>query len=348
MADPAVQRTILKVLLSLPTPVLRALSGGGVVYQGGRTLDPRFQFMAAGARRQPAMSSLTPEEARAASAGGLALMAGKPEPGVRVESLTIDGPAGPLAARAYRAAEQDPTTPLMVFAHFGGGVIGDLDTSDVFCQILARIARCAVISVDYRLAPETRYPGGLDDVLAAYRWARDNAERFGAPAGLASIGGDSMGGNFAAIVAQEMKRSGEPQPPVQLLIYPAVDVASETQSMTTYAEAYPLSRDTMNWFMAHYMGPDADPADPRLSPIKTEDLSGLAPAVVVTAGFDPLVDQGECYAKRLKDAGVPVIYRCYDSLAHGFTAFTGAVPTADVACREIAGFVRQVYEGKLS
>lgn len=347
MADPAVQRTILKVLLSLPTPVLRALSGGGVVYQGGRTLDPRFQFMTAGARRQPPMSSLTPEEARAASAAGLALMAGRPEPGVRVETLSIDGPGGALRLRAYRPADQDPAAPLMVFAHFGGGVIGDLETSDVFCQMLARIACCAVVSVDYRLAPEHRFPAGLEDVLAAYRWARDNAARFGAPEGVAAIGGDSMGGNFAAIVAQEMKRLGEPQPAVQLLIYPAVDVASETQSMTTYAEAYPLSRDTMNWFMGHYMAPDADPADPRLSPIKAEDLSGLAPAVVVTAGFDPLVDQGECYAKRLKDAGVPVIYRCYDSLAHGFTAFTGAVPTADVACREIAGFVRQVYEGKL-
>jgi acetyl esterase/lipase len=145
-----------------------------------------------------------------------------------------------------------------------------------------------------------------------------------------------------------MKRAGEPQPALQLLIYPAVDVASETQSMTTFGDAYPLSRDTMNWFMAHYMSPDADPADPRLSPIRTEDLSGLAPAIVATAGFDPLVDQGECYAKRLRDAGVPVVYRCYDSLAHGFTAFTGAVPTADTACREIAGFVRQAYEGKLA
>jgi acetyl esterase/lipase len=348
MADPAVQKAILKVLLSLPTPVLRAMSGGGVVYQGGRTLDPRFQFLTAGARRMPAMSSLTPEEARAASAGGLAAMTGKPEPGVRVENLPIDGPGGPLKLRAYRPAEQDPAAPLMVFAHFGGGVIGDLETSDVFCQILARIARCAVLSVDYRLAPETRFPGGLEDVLAAYRWGRDNAVRFGAPEGLAAIGGDSMGGNFAAVVAQEMKRAGEPQPALQLLIYPAVDVASETQSMTTFGDAYPLSRDTMNWFMAHYMSPDADPADPRLSPIRTEDLSGLAPAIVATAGFDPLVDQGECYAKRLRDAGVPVVYRCYDSLAHGFTAFTGAIPTADTACREIAGFVRQAYEGKLA
>ena len=156
-----------------------------------------------------------------------------------------------------------------------------------------------------------------------------------------------LGGLFAAIVCQEMKRTGEPQPALQLLIYPAVDVASETQSMTTYADAYPLTRATMDWFMGHYMGPDADPADPRLSPIKAEDVSGLAPAVVATAGFDPLVDQGEAYAKHLKDAGVPVLYRCYDSLAHAFTAFTGAVPCADVACREIAGLVREAFDGRL-
>ncbi|MFZ5668130.1 MAG: alpha/beta hydrolase [Pseudomonadota bacterium] len=347
MADPAVQKAVLKVMLALPTPVLRMMAGGGVVYQGGRTLDPRFQFLAAGARRAPAMSTLSPAEARAATTAGLSMMAGRPEQGVRTESLSITGPGGPLKLRAYRPADQDSGAPLMVFAHFGGGVIGDLDTCDAFCGMIARIARTAVLSVDYRLAPEHRFPAGLEDVLAAFRWARDNAARFGALPGTASIGGDSMGGNFAAVVAQEMKRAGEPQPALQLLIYPAVDVASETQSMTTYADAYPLSRDTMNWFMGHYMGPDADPADPRLSPIKTEDLTGLAPAIVITAGFDPLVDQGECYAKRLNDAGAPVIYRCYDSLAHGFTAFTGAVPAADVACREIAGFVRQAADGML-
>ena len=137
---------------------------------------------------------------------------------------------------------------------------------------------------------------------------------------------------------------GEAQPALQLLIYPAVDVASETASMTTYADAYPLSRPIMDWFMGHYMGPDANPADPRLSPDKTEDLTGLAPAVVVTAGFDPLVDQGEAYAKRLIAAGVPVTYRCHDSLAHGFTAFTGAVPAADGASREVARLVRAAFD----
>ena len=267
---------------------------------------------------------------------------------MRTETLSIDGPnssggGGQLPLRAYRPAEQDADAPLIVFAHFGGGVIGDLETCHAFCGILARIARTAVLSVDYRLAPDHRFPAGLDDVLAAYRWGRDNAARFGARPGTAAIGGDSMGGNFAAIVAQEMQRTGEAQPALQLLIYPAVDVASETASMSTYADAYPLSRPIMDWFMGHYMGPDADPADPRLSPNKAADLSGLAPAVVITAGFDPLVDQGEAYAKRLKAAGVPVTYRCYDSLAHGFTAFTGAVPAADAACREVARLVGEAF-----
>jgi acetyl esterase len=344
MADPAVQKFILKALMSLPSPVLRAMSGGGTVYRGGRTLDPRFQFLAHAAAKMPSMTSLGPDDARAASARGLAAMSGPPEPGVRNESLSIDGPGGPVRLRAYRPADQDSDAPLIVFAHFGGGVIGDLETCHAFCGILARLCRTAVISVDYRLAPDHRFPAGLDDVLAAFRWSRDNAARFGALPGTAAIGGDSMGGNFSAIIAQEMKRLGEAQPALQLLIYPAVDVASETPSMTTYADAYPLSRPIMDWFMGHYMGPDANPADPRLSPDKTADLSGLAPAVVVTAGFDPLVDQGEAYAKRLIAAGVPTTYRCYDSLAHGFTAFTGAVPAADAACREIARLVRATFD----
>lgn len=344
MASDAAQKTILKLILSLPSPVLRAMSGGGVVYRGGRTLDPRFQFFAHAAKKMPPMSSVSPAEAVAGSAKGLAAVQGPLEPGVRTESLSIDGPNGPVPCRAYRPESQDSGAPLIVYAHMGGGVIGDLETCHAFCSILARIARTAVISVDYRLAPDHKFPAGLEDVLAVYRWARDNTARFGAAAVPPAIGGDSMGGNFAAIVAQEMQRTGEPQPALQLLIYPAVDVASETPSMTTYADAYPLTKATMEWFMGHYMGADANPADPRLSPDKTTDLTGLAPAVVATAGFDPLVDQGEAYAKRLQAAGVPMAYRCYDSLAHGFTAFTGAIPAADGACREIAGLVREMFD----
>ncbi|HEX7758217.1 MAG TPA: alpha/beta hydrolase, partial [Caulobacteraceae bacterium] len=288
-------------------------------------------------------------DARAASAQGLAPMAGRLERGVRIEALEVEGApstegGGAIPVRVYRPEGQNPAAPILVFAHFGGGVIGDLDTCETFCSILSATVRCPVLSVGYRLAPEDRFPAGLDDTLAAYRWARDNADRFGAPVGRAAIGGDSMGGNFAAVICQDLKAAGEPQPDLQLLIYPAVDVASETASMTTYADAYPLSRAAMDWFMGHYMGPADSPADPRLSPIRANDLSGLAPAIVITAGFDPLVDQGEIYARRLREAGVSATYRCYDHLAHAFTAFTGVIPAADEACREIAALVRDAVQ----
>ncbi len=343
MADPAVQTFVLRALLSLPRPILRLLSGGGVVHVGGRTLDPRFQFLAAQGAKGPALSAFPADVARAGSAQSLAPVQGTAEAGVRIESLTVPGADGDVPARAYHPKDQDPDAPLMVYAHFGGGVIGDLDTCEVFCTILARIARCPVLSVDYRLAPEHRFPAGLNDMLAAYRWARANCDRFGAPAGRVAVGGDSMGGNFAAIIAQEMKRCGEPQPVMQLLIYPALDVASDSPSMTTYGNAYPLSRATMEWFMGHYMGSEDSPTNPLLSPGREADLTGLAPAVIATAGFDPLLDQGEDYARRLRLAGVPTVYRCYDHLAHAFTAFTGAVPAADAACREIAGLTREAF-----
>lgn len=336
----ALQRLAIATLLSLPTPILRVLAGGGVTYRGGRTLDPRLQFLTAQAGRGPGMTSLSPVEARKASAEGLAVLSAAPESDTRIEPLWLPGANGEIAARAYHPAVQDPTAPIFVYAHMGGGVIGDLDTCDTFCSILAKTAQCPVISVDYRLAPEHRFPSGLDDVLAAYRWARDHAVRFGAPTGQAAIGGDSMGGHFAAIIAQDLKRAQEPQPELQLLIYPCVDVASESASMTTYANAFPLGRATMDWFMGHYMGPQDNPANLRLSPIRNPDLTGLARAVIATAGFDPLVDQGLAYAKALQAAGVKVDYRGYDSLAHGFTAFTGAIPAADAACRQIADLVR--------
>lgn len=333
------QRAILSWILSLPTPVLRLLSGGVATYREGRTLDPRLQFLAAGARRSRPMSTLTPEEARRASAAAFRATAEAPPPGVRIEALTVPGGEGDRPARLYRPSRPLPEIPILVFAHMGGGVIGDLDTTDGFCGRLAETLRGPVLSVDYRLAPEHRFPAGYEDVLAAFRWARDNGGILGAPPGRAAIGGDSMGGLFAAALAQEMRRTGEPGPDLQLLVYPCVDLASETPSMTALADAFPLDRATMDWFVGHYLPPGGDPADPRNAPGRTEDLSGLAPAVIATAGFDPLVDQGEAYARRLAAAGVPVDYRRYDSLVHGFTAFGGVVPEARRACAEIAGLV---------
>jgi acetyl esterase/lipase len=346
MADLALQRLALKAILSLPRPILRTLAGGGVVHRGGRTLDPHFQLMAAQARGQPPMSSVTAVEARLASRAGFAIASGKPEPGVRWEPQVLDGPDGPVPTRVYRPDNQDPTAPALVWLHMGGGVIGDLETCHAFCTILASTVRCPVVSVDYRLAPEHRYPAGLDDCMFAYRHVRDHAAEFGAPEGQAAIGGDSMGGYFSAIIAQDLKLAGEPQPSYALLVYPCVDVASETPSMTLHADTWPLTRDTMNWFMGQYLSADADPASPRLSPIRATDLSGLAPTLLVTAGFDPLSDQGEAYARRLIAAGVPTVFRCQDSLPHGFTGF-GALPAADRACREIAALTRRAATGEL-
>jgi acetyl esterase/lipase len=157
-----------------------------------------------------------------------------------------------------------------------------------------------------------------------------------------------MGGNFAAVICQDLKAAGEPQPELQVLIYAAVDARSRTHSMTLHGEAYPLTASMMDWFMAHYMAPGQSVDDPRLSPIKAADLSGLAPALVITAGFDPLSDQGEAYAHRLHEADVPVLHRRYDSLCHGFTAMTGMIPAADTASREIAGLIREAFEGRLA
>ncbi|HEY5290281.1 MAG TPA: alpha/beta hydrolase [Caulobacteraceae bacterium] len=345
MADPAFRKLQLRLLLSAPSPILRALAGGGVVYKGGRTLDPRLQFLSSQSQGAPPLSTLAPQQARAGVTAMVAILGGPVERGVRVEPLTVPGAEEAIEARAYRPEDQDPEAPLMLFAHFGGGVIGDLDTCEAFCSILAKIARGPVLSVNYRLAPEYRFPDGLDDMLAAYRWARENGGQFGAPHGRVAVGGDSMGGNFAAVICQEMKRLGEAQPVMQLLIYPALDVAGEGGSMTTYADAWPLSRDTMEWFMGQYMGPEDSPGDPRLSPVRASDLSSLAPAVIAAAGFDPLLDQGETYARRLIDAGVSARYRRYDALAHAFTAMTGVVPAADAACREIAALTREAMSG---
>jgi acetyl esterase len=347
MASLAFHRFVLKTLLSLPPPIILWLCGEKAVRRDGRTLDARFQALARMARDAPPPGDYPVELIRAGVSQAVAVSVGEPDLSVSAEALSIDGPRGPIPLRAYRPAEQNAAAPVLVFAHFGGGVVGDLETCDVLCRILARIARCPVVSVDYRLAPEHPFPAGLDDVLAAFRWARDNAPRFGAPAGQAAIGGDSMGGNLAAVIPQDLKRAGEPQPALQLLIYPAVDITTEVPLTKGDAGAYPLSPALIDWFTTNYLGPDGTRSDLRASPMLAEDLTGLAPAIMITAGFDPVLGQGEAYVERLREAGVPVMYRCFDSLVHGFSACTGVIPAVDVACREIAGMVREAFEGRI-
>ena len=184
---------------------------------------------------------------------------------------------------------------------------------------------------------------GAAPALIAYEWGLRNAAKFGAPEGVASVGGDSMGGNFSAIIAQEMQREDKPLPAMQLLIYPAIDLVEEFPSRKEFSETFSLSTDTMDWFMEQYLPEGFDKSDRMLSPGQTGHLDGLPPAVVITAGHDPLCDEGDDYARRLKDAGVPVMHKCYDHLAHAFTAFTLISPGSRKACLEIADMVRTVY-----
>ena len=248
-----------------------------------------------------------------------------------------------IPVRIYRPTQQNPEAPMLAYWHMGGGVILDIEACHAFCTMVSKIAQCPVVSVDYRLAPQHKFPAGLEDCIAAYDWTLKNAEKYGAPAGRAAIGGDSMGGNFSAIIAQESTRRGMPKPELQLLLYPATDLVTEFDSATTYGETYPLSTDTMQWFMQQYLPEDFDRSNVLLSPAQETRLEGLPPAVIATAGFDPLVDDGAAYAKKLEAAGVDVTFKCFDSLAHGFTAFTAVAPAAREACLEIAGMVRDAY-----
>lgn len=339
----SLQKTITGLLLKLPDGVLTKMAGGKPVVRDGRTLDARFAFIAAAASKRPLPDPLTPEFARNGVDLLTFLFGGSRETGVACTDISIALEGRWLKARTYRPGNQRASAPLLVFFHFGGGVVGNIGTCDTFCSVLAKIVGCPVLSVDYRLAPEHPWPAGLNDAIDSFMWARDNAAQFGAPVGLAAAGGDSMGGNFTAILAQELKSRGLPQPVAQLLIYPATDITEQSGSMQSCADAYPLTRDTMIWFMANYLPVGTDPNDVRISPAKSENVSGLAPALVVMAGHDPLYDQGHAYGAQLSAANVTTQILSYDSLAHGFTAYMGGVPAADHACREIATTLLALY-----
>lgn len=338
----SLSRAAMKLMLSLPESWLIGMSGKRPVRIGGRQLDPHFQFIAYQARKQPSLNTLPPAKAREVAARGTELLKGEMVDGVTFEDSEIKLAKRNLPIRIYRPFGQDPNMPLMVYFHSGGGVIGDLDTCHEFCGLLAHICKCPVVSVDYRLAPEHKWPAGLEDAIAAYEWGMQEAETFGAPPGQAAIGGDSMGANYCAVIAQEMMLDHKPQPALQLLIYPMTDADSDTPSVHLYGDTFPLNSEMMAWFKDLLLPPDIDPENPRLSPLCNSKLEGLAPTILMTAGFDPLVDQGKAYADRLHDAGVDVIYRCYDSLPHGFVSFMGASSEVRRACNEIAIETRDV------
>jgi acetyl esterase len=336
------ERAVLRAVLALPAPLKRRLAGAPVV-RGGQTLDLDTQLLLRLDERDPdpPLRALTPEQARARLRRS-AYMVSSPRPAAVAElrELTLQAAGAPLRARLYvpgEAAANEPG-PLVVYYHGGGWVVGDLESHDDLCRLLARSSGARVLSVDYRLAPEHPFPAPVEDALAAFREAVARAEELGADPARIALAGDSAGGHLAAVTAQLAR--ADPQPPAfQLLIYPATDCAETSASRVAFAEGFFLTKEDMDWYEESCFGA-ADRFDPRVSPLRADDLSGLAPALVVTAGFDPLRDEGEAYAQRLREAGVPAIARRHPGFVHGFTHFMIGGPGPREAVAEIGGVLR--------
>ncbi|MGE5409268.1 MAG: alpha/beta hydrolase [Syntrophothermus sp.] len=288
-------------------------------------------------------NGLPPREARELTRlGAAAARSPRPVPMARIEALEIPTSAGPLRGRHYvpRGIPGGTRPPLLVYYHGGGWVIGDLDTHDSTCRFLAAAAGIAVLSVDYRLAPEHPFPAAIEDAWSAFAWATENAAALGADPARVAVGGDSAGGNMAAVVSRRARDQGGPIPAMQLLIYPVADSAEDPRSRLLFAHGFMLTKADMDHFERYYIGPGTDLDDPDISILKAPDLSGLAPAYVATAGFDPLRDEGEAYAIRMQEAGVRVALRRYPGLIHGFANQTDVSRSSRAAMFEIAGALR--------
>jgi acetyl esterase len=333
-------RPLVRALARLPAPVAERLAGGPVRNDRGDVLDPHSSLLVKLQKltRRPGYEVLGPAAARRENLISTHLVDSDPPAGVARRVRRVPTPHGDLRAFVYaptipRAAAP---APVLVYLHGGGFCVGSLEGYDAVCRTIAARARCLVVSVDYRLAPESPLPASSDDALHAYLWARREAATLtgeGGPAGdpgRVAVGGDSAGGNLAAVTALRARDEGHPPPHAQWLVYPATDATRALPSHRRFARGYLLESTTIDWFMEHWLA-GADPAGPLASPLRAARHDHLPPAHVVVAGFDPLRDEGLAYADALRAAGVPVILQDEPALLHGFLSTTGASPAARAA-----------------
>jgi acetyl esterase len=291
---------------------------------------------------RPKITTLSEKDARALYRETAKALDVRPPPELhKIEDRRIPGPKGEIPIRIY-TPEPAATLPVLAFYHGGGWVIGDLETHDGPCRVLARDARCIVVAVDYRMGPEHRFPAAIDDSFAALTWVAANAASFGGDASRLAVCGDSAGGNISAVMAHLAKAAGKPKLCFQLLIYPATDARGGYRSLADNAVGYVLEKESMDWFYARHFA-EADKTDPRCSPLLNLDFSGLPPALVVTAGYDPLKDEGKAYADKLAAFGVPTTYRCFAGQIHGFFSQAGALSAAAQLHQECARALRQAF-----
>jgi acetyl esterase/lipase len=324
--------------------MIEKMSGGAPLEIDGRTLDLRTHFICAQGAKAPPISTSTPDAARKAAHDAFKLTNAARVGGVMVWDDTIPAPDGTaLPVRHYRPkGKKTEKLPGVLYFHMGGWVIGDLDTCDNFCSLLSKHIGAHVVSLDYRLAPEHKFPTAMEDGFAAYLWLRENSDGLKIDADRIAVGGDSAGGCMTAVLCQEMKRRGKPQPKVQMLIYPATDFTDEQGSMQSCAQCQPLTREVMDWFGEQWLNNESERTNPLANPLMGDVSDDLASALVMTAGFDPLRDQGKNYADRLQAAGVRVRYFCADNLCHAFTAYAGLVPEAQKANEKLAQNLKEM------
>ena len=311
------------------------------------TLDPQVAMLlqmqaAAGA---PPMEQFEPAALRQAFSDQSKITAAPPTEMASVENKLIPGDGGDLPVRIYRPiTDSEKLLPVLVFYHGGGWVICGLDTHDDACRSLAAEGECIVVSVDYRLAPEHKYPAAVDDAWAALLWVAENGASIGADSERIAVGGDSAGGNLAAVVALMARNQGGPAIALQLLIYPVTDISNlNRQSHKLFAENYGLTFAAMTWFRDHYLPAGQSPADPHISPLCADDFSGLPPAMVITCEADVLRDEGEAYAQALHDAGVHVDQRRYPGMIHGFFSMAGVISAGMQVRRDAGEVLKQAF-----
>jgi acetyl esterase len=321
-------------LLNIKEPLLRRLAGKPLYNDDGALLDTHVRALITldAMSGRPPQETLPVTEARAQMRSSVLMIEEEPPSLFRVNDDTI---AGSTPIRVYTPRSSAEPLPMVTFFHGGGFCLGDLDTHDVACRRLARDADCIVVAVDYRLAPEHRFPAAVDDARSAFRWTHDNAEKVGGDPARIGVAGDSAGGNLAAAVCLLARDAQGPAPIFQLLIYPALDFYRRGPSHRLFGTGFLLPSSTIDWYSASY----ADRSqwdDMRASPLLAKDVSGVAPAYVVTAGFDPLRDDARAYAARLREAGAFAEHHEEKTLTHGFLNMAGVIPAARLADANIA------------
>ncbi|MET0593381.1 MAG: alpha/beta hydrolase [Polyangiaceae bacterium] len=341
MAIPdAIGGPVARWLLNIKEPLLRRLAGAPLRNDDGAILDTHLRALITleAMARRPPQESLAIAEARAQMLSSVLVVE---EPALELHRVRDEIIDGSIPVRVYTPRSTESPLPIAVFFHGGGFCLGDLDSHDVACRRLARDADCIVVAVDYRLAPEHRFPAAADDGYAGFRWAVQNAARLGGDPARIGVVGDSAGGNIATGICLHARDNGGPTPIFQLLIYPALDFYRRGASHKLFSEGFFLASSTIDWYSANYAD-RRDWDDMRASPLLAKDVSRLPPAYIVTAGFDPLRDEGRAYATRLREAGVEARLHEEATLTHGFLNMAGVIPAARIADQNIA---RELHAG---